>query len=269
MTLDEAQAEAPRVEISSRPRAGFWRRVLALLADMAIVLIPLQLIVAILFSATNGAVQGAFGFATSACYVVEQIPDGLEPPPPEGFNQIVDCRSWVSILGLETARTLTVSRVTQEGTQTSAISLSYSLDAHGKPIKDAVDAGWLAEVALLAYLVLLEFRWGRTLGKRLTAIRTVDTASPDRIGLPFGKAFLRQVAMWIGVMPALALQFLWLGGVSTESELESIANNQLFWLGSIFGVVVALIWAVWIIVSLVRKVDPVYDRLAGTAVLRI
>jgi RDD family len=39
------------------PRAGYWRRFLALLIDYIIVLLPFQLIAALLFVATSGFIQ--------------------------------------------------------------------------------------------------------------------------------------------------------------------------------------------------------------------
>jgi uncharacterized RDD family membrane protein YckC len=265
MTSSDGLIEPPRIGMWWRMRAGFWRRVLALLVDAALVLIPLQVVVAILFTITNGAIQGNFGFTITTCSPVGDLPEGVQPPPPEGFNQIADCR--ISLIGFDTARSLTVTKVTQDGNTTRTVFQSYVLGADGKPREDFFDTTWLAILALFAYLVLLEFRSGKTVGKHIAGIRTIDTALPDRIGIPLGKAALRQLAMWVGFAPALAAQFLLLGSVATTSDLEAVMNGSYYVPLSILGAILALAWIVWIIVSLARKRDPVYDRLVGTAVV--
>ena len=56
-----------------RPRAGFWRRLLAFIIDMAVVLIPLQIVVTILFAQTNGAIQGSFGVLVNNLHAGENL----------------------------------------------------------------------------------------------------------------------------------------------------------------------------------------------------
>jgi hypothetical protein len=43
-------------DLSEPARAGFWRRAVAVFIDAAIILLPLQIVVAILFAQTNGLV---------------------------------------------------------------------------------------------------------------------------------------------------------------------------------------------------------------------
>ena len=63
------------------PRAGFWRRWLAALIDMIIVMLPFQALAAILFVMTAGGIQMASGFYSS-CAPVTTIPETLAPAPP-------------------------------------------------------------------------------------------------------------------------------------------------------------------------------------------
>ncbi|PSJ57199.1 RDD family protein [Kumtagia ephedrae] len=246
-------------------RAGFWRRVLALIIDMAVVLIPLQLVVAILYANTNGSIQGNFGLTVTSCWPLTEIPAGLEPAPPEGFNGAAECRS--SLLGFETGRALVVSKTTQNGSVTTSISQTYALDASGQPSGDVFDVTWIALLLLLAYLVVMETRFGRTVGKRVAAIRVVEAAYPDRSGIPAGKALLRQIAMWIGLAPGLIASIVMMSFFSA-AELEPFFQSPYFVPGLIIFFLIGLGWIVWIVVSLVRKRDPVYDRIAGTSVLR-
>ena len=78
MTIDAAEAGTP----PDLPRAGFWRRWLALLIDTIIVALPFQMLAAVLFAMTAGMVQMDSGLFSS-CEVGKIIPQGLDPPPPQ------------------------------------------------------------------------------------------------------------------------------------------------------------------------------------------
>jgi len=255
----------PQEGMWSRPRAGFWRRLGALLCDAALVLIPLQVVVAILFSQTNGWVQGSFGFKTTVCSPVGQLPDGLQPAPPDGFNSIQDCRT--SLFGLVNGRALIVAKTTVSGHAKTSFFRNYPLDAEGRPREGIFDVTWIAILSLLAYMVCMEWRSGETFGKRATGIRVVDAENPARIGIPFGRALLRQIAMYGGVLPFLVLEISVVILVSDAAQLEAIMTSAPYTLLMIVAGVVGLAWAIWILVSLARKRDPIYDRLAKTTVV--
>jgi uncharacterized RDD family membrane protein YckC len=246
-----------------RARAGFWRRFLALLIDMAVVLVPLQVLVAILFAQTNGTVQGSYGITYTRC-AEAVIPEGLvlQPPPPAGADSAMVCS--VYFLGFETARTLTVSKTTQDGNVTTSVFQAYSLSADGFPRDDVFQTDWLAVLLLLAYLVTLECRTGITVGKRILGIRVFDTDDLDRIGLPLRKAILRQLAMWLGSAPMLLVA---IAGALSSSE-AGFANPGLFLTGIGVTGIAGFAWLIWILVSVSNKRDPIYDRLVGTSVFR-
>jgi uncharacterized RDD family membrane protein YckC len=248
-----------------RPRAGFWRRLGAFLCDAALVLIPLQIVVAILFALTNGAIQGNFGFQTTLCSSLDKVPDGLQPALPEGFNSIQDCR--LSLFGLVTGRKLVVAKVTETGNSRTAIFRNYSLDANGSPKEGAFDVTWVAILTLLAYMVCMEWRSGETLGKRATGIRVVDVRNPAGTGIPFGRALVRQVATYAGLLPLVALEIGTVIFVSDVARLEALMTSQSYILLLVVAGLFGLAWMIWILVSLARKHDPIYDRLAKTAVV--
>jgi uncharacterized RDD family membrane protein YckC len=250
-----------------RPRAGFWRRFAALLIDMAVVLIPLQIVLVIVFAQTNGAVQGSFGITSTACAPVDTLPEGIDPIPPADFNTFVECRT--SLFGFDTQRVLTVSKVTQTENTSSSLFYSYDLGADGRPRSDVWDAGWVSMLLLLVYLVVMEFRTGATLGKRVLSIKVRDVANPLGVGVPFGKAAGRNLAMMIGAIPLVMLQIItWLrvagGGADPLETLLSSFNIAM----TIIGGLVILAWLIWIVISVARKRDPIYDWLAGTTVVR-
>lgn len=247
---------------SAPVRAGFWRRVGALLIDFIIILVPLQIVVAMLFAMSNGSVQGSFGIVSRTCQSVAQVPSGLEPSPPADANTFTECR--IGLFGLPTARSLAVGTVKQDGNTTTGSYITYSLDADGKPV-DAFNTDLIAILAVIAYLIAMERRSGATIGKRTLGIRTVPTGTPGQIGLSLRQAVTRQAAMWIGMVPALIFMFVVLFFI--EDPLAAMQTRG-YWTMFAFAAAVELAWLIWIIVSVSKKRDPIYDRIAGTSVLR-
>jgi hypothetical protein len=167
-------------------RAGFWRRYVAFLIDVFIVQLLAAILVGIpvgvLFAASNGAIQFGptertlggvsifeagwelkfAGINLIHCANVDlaQLPEGLDPAPPAQATFAVDCRNFAFGF-LETARGLTVGRISKEGTTTSTSARSYALGADGKPRK-AVSLDWLPPLLFFIYLVALQCRFGAT-----------------------------------------------------------------------------------------------------------
>lgn len=244
-------------------RAGFWRRFGALLLDAIIILIPLQIIVIILFAQTNGAVQGTFGFTTTSCYEVSALPEGfkLDPPPPADFNSFVDCHRGLP--GFDMSRWLLASKSTKDGAVTTTEFRAYGLGPDGVP-RSGFPADGPAILILLVYLVLMEYWHGATLGKRAVKIRAVDSNEIPRTGLPFRKALLRNLAMWIGSIPGIVIGVI---SIVRSMRPETSVSDLVPWL--VIGGIIQLAWILWIIISASQKNDPIYDRLVGTAVVRM
>jgi uncharacterized RDD family membrane protein YckC len=250
---------------SPGPRAGFWRRASAAFIDMLIVAVPIQILVVPLFLLTNGAVQFHGGITYKNCanpVQISELPPGLNPPPPENSNFAFICRT--SFFGWPTAQSLTVERRTKEGNVTKTIWRAYPLGADGKPRSAWSLDGW-ALVLLFAYLILSENRFGRTIGKKLIGIRVVDLLHPERTGVPLGKVIARHALIWAGIFPMLIAFFV--SYAANGGNIEAMARGNVFtWvtLAAIFFVG----WTLWIVVQVARKHDPVYDVVAGTAVLK-
>jgi len=255
-------APAPNIGATTElARAGFWRRLLSLIIDLVIVMLPFQILAAALFATTDGRIQMESGFF-SVCQNGRTIPQGLEPPPPHDSNFMRVCR--VSLFGATTGAVLTVGRVTKEGTTTTTVSQGYMLDINGKPIKGTSIDG-LVQLGLLAYLVGMIWKTGRTWGARAVGIRVVDRSDPQRRGVPLLKAVLRYIAMFLGAAPGLLLlAFQHATKGPTADELFTPSFFQV----SMVALLVGTVWMVVLIVQIARKTDPVYDRLAGTAVLK-
>jgi RDD family len=241
-------------------RAGFWRRWLATLIDWIVVLFPFQILAAILFGVTAGHVQMNSGFFR-ACEPAA-IPQALSPPPPHDSNFATLCH--VSFFGATTGVTLTVGRTAREGNTTTNVTQGYMADRDGKPINGtSIDA--IVELAFVVYLVGLVWKTGRSLGARVVKIRVVDTAQPGAPGVPLGKVIIRYLAMLIGAVPVLAVMGYRLATSGGSADAIFTAG---FFQWFIYAGAVAAIWCIVLIVQIARKKDPVYDRLAGTAVLR-
>ncbi|MBB6465373.1 putative RDD family membrane protein YckC [Aminobacter lissarensis] len=250
-------------DVESAPvRAGFWRRVGALVIDCLVVLVPLQIVVVVLFAMSNGSIQGSFGFVSRVCQTVAQAPSGLEPPPPADANTFTECE--IGFFGLPTARTLAIGTVKQEGNTTSGRFITYALDAQGNPV-NAFTTDWIAILAVAVYLIAMERRSGATIGKRTLGIRAVPTNTPGQIGLPLRQAVIRQAAKWIGMIPAM------LFAVVVFFVLEdpfAAMETQGYWTMFAIAAAIQIAWLLWIIISVSTKRDPIYDRIAGTSVLR-
>jgi uncharacterized RDD family membrane protein YckC len=62
-------------------------------------------------------------------------------------------------------------------------------------------------VAAVGYRVLLDGRWGRTVGRRALGIAVLDATEPRPIGV--GRALVRELAKILSAVP-LGLGFLWM-----------------------------------------------------------
>lgn len=259
MSSDSTVVDAP----PPLPRAGFWRRFLSFLIDAIIVALPFQVLAVVLFAATAGNIQMHSGLISTNCLNGKEIPQALDPPPPHDSNSIRVCRT--SFFGAPTAATLTVGRVTQEGNTTTSVNQTYMLNKDGVPINGhSID--WIVQLALLTYLVAMVWKTGRTLGARVVGVKVVDAALPGSRGVPLGKAILRYLAIFIGAVPAFSL--FGYGRAVGGSSADAIFTADFFkWFA--IAALIGAAWTLLLIVQIARKTDPVYDRLAGTAVLKV
>jgi hypothetical protein len=193
---------------------------------------------------------------------VDKLPTNLNPPPPAGANLAFICRS--SFFVWETARWLTVARMTPEGVMTNTISRSYPLDRLNKPIH-AYNIQWVAYLLLFIYLVALEHRLGATVGKELLGLRVTDARDMDQRGIPLGKAIARNLLLWIGLYPMILVLLAAL--LRTGGNVDSLTSGGFFLWFMASGLLGIAIF-VWIVVAVACKRDPVYDALSRTAVVR-
>jgi uncharacterized RDD family membrane protein YckC len=261
--IDQMDTDGTDLEgIKNLPRAGFWRRWLGTLIDWIVVAVPFQVLAVILFAMTSGMVQMHGGLFFNACDVAKTIPQSLDPPPPHDSNFARICR--ISLFGAPTGITLTVGRMTRDGLTTKTVTQSYMLDRNGNPIK-GISLDWIALLTFLAYLVGMIWKRGRTIGGQVVGVKVVDTAEPDRSWVAMHKAIVRYLAIAIGFVPGLAL-LIYQRSITSGNADDMFTEGFFRWL--IVAGLLGLVWSVLLIIQIARKGDPVYDRLAGTAVVR-
>lgn len=76
--------------------------------------------------------------------------------------------------------------------------------------------------------------------------------------------------MMIGIVPAFVVMYWWQGKLFAEGaaqEFSTLLSPSYIASTAITGMI-QLAWLIWIIVSVSNKRDPIYDRIAGTSVLR-
>jgi hypothetical protein len=253
----------PALDVTTEPRrGGFWRRWLSGIIDIVIVMLPFSALAAILFSMTAGMVQMDNGLFNT-CTTYTDVPKvALDPPPPHDANFSRICHFW--FFTAKTGSVLIVGRTTKDGNMTTTVNQSYMLDASDKPIR-GYSIDWIVWLALLAYLIIMTCKLGRSLGDRVVNLRVIDTANPAASGVPLAKAFLRYPAMAIGFVPVFAL-LIWRSIASGGSADAAFTADAFKWLTA--ALLLGGVWSIVLIVQVARKRDPYYDRLAGTAVIR-
>lgn len=134
---------------------------------------------------------------------------------------------------------------------------------------------WLGlsfNIAIFVYLVVMEAWRGATIGKGLTGIRTVALSNPERRGLPFAKALLREFIKVAGFIPTLIIIPIIFGeiiGIAEAMQPLTGSNFDAWFIPlQLVAQFLPLGWLAWIGVSLANNRDPIYDRMAGTTVVR-
>lgn len=243
-------------------RAGYWRRLLSLTTDAIVVFLPFQILAAVLFALTAGSIQFADGLTFTACKEATQLPTNLSPAPPANANSASECR--IFFFGAETARRLTVRRMTKEGNTTYIVAQQYMLDKNSNQV-NGYSLEWIAILTLIGYLILAKSLKGKTLGDRATKIAVVNTGDNFGSPVPLKKLVVRYLILAAPIAPVVLVQGYFLG-TSGNSANQLATSGFLTWF--LIAAAPAFVLYFICVVQIARKRDPLYDRIAKTAVIR-
>jgi uncharacterized RDD family membrane protein YckC len=211
----------------------------------------------LLYRGTGGLLQSPSLYRF--CQQIKELPPGVTPPHPVDTNSILDCRS--SFFDLDSGHTVGAAHIVVNEFETSTTFEGeytiYMLDPNNKQT-NGYDITPIILLLIVIYLIILQNRFGATLGMRVFRINTIGKNDDDAIGVPLKGAVIRTLAPWLGFLPLIACVF----------AVTSVGFTHLLWLNLIACGVFAFLWGMWILVAMVRKRDPPYDLMAGTAVVR-
>ncbi|QKD01325.1 RDD family protein [Mesorhizobium loti] len=254
-----------RIEVATAmawPRqGGLWRRCFASVIDYLVVLIPLYFLVAGLFMLTDGGVKGHFGLFLTVCRP-GKVHGSLSP---ERYDWQV-CRS--SLLGFPVADWAVGTAKASQFAKPETVSID--LNSKGNFRTAALDLGFLDLPALAIYLLVMEMTLGQSVGKRALVLVVYDEHNWQRRGLPLQKAFRRQLIKFLGAFP-LVLTGTW-SAFQTWGSFPGPAPSYPWWefvpalAAAGFALGLALIWPLWIGISIALGHEPIHDRIAGTTV---
>jgi uncharacterized RDD family membrane protein YckC len=231
---------------------------MALFIDGCLITLILGVVGFALFGPTDGRVRvDNMLVGSQTCY--EQNLQALQEfnlPLPADFQVTQVARCTKSILGHVHDRVLILAEITRSGAVTQTRQLTFPLDAEGRPVQVFyLDNLWFLIFA--AYVLFMEWRAGRTLGKDLMNIRVQSVTGAPPSFVQVVKRFL------IRFFPMLVegLVFISLFGVTLTTA------PGFFWLVWLVSLLSFAAIAVNVIVAVRRNTLPWHDRLAGTEVV--
>jgi uncharacterized RDD family membrane protein YckC len=239
-------------------RAGLWPRAIALIIDGCLITLVLGLLGLVLFVPTGGRIRVAdtlVGSRTCTTPNLEVLQD-LNIPLPPNFQVTHLVRCTKPLLGYVHDRVLVVAEITRSGATTTIRELTFPLDAEGLPTRPFyLDSLWFLIFA--AYVLLLEWRTGRTLGKDLMDVRVQSLAGGPPTLVQVVKRFLVRFfplilasslpfAQRFGVLNLGGSGFPWVLWWLLMSPFLAIQGN--------------------FIIAVRRRSLPWHDRFAGTEV---
>jgi uncharacterized RDD family membrane protein YckC len=240
-------------------RGRFWRRMFAFIIDAVAIGAVLAAFGISLFGPTEGRIRVTNVLVNvRSCHSLNALPAGLSLPKDFKVTQAARCTS--QFLGWVHDRVMVVSEVTRSGAVSYTRSVTFAVDADGRPMR-AFYLDYLVVFLLAGYLLLLEWRFGTTLGKNLLDVRVHSLGGGPLTLLQAAKRmFVRLLPAWI--LTAALLPVIWLDA----GMLFSLMNYLLVVYA--VGAALGLVLLVNFILTVRRGNLPWHDRWAGTEVVR-
>ena len=164
-------------------------------------------------------------------------------------------------LGLESGRFISVAVEAQQGETLMRAAVLQPVDREGEPVRP-ISLGFAYPLAFIAWMALCEGRLRGTPGKAALGLRIVG-ASGGRLGLPRALSRNLIIYAWL-VAAALLMAVLPQLGRLAPSLL---AHARTVWIGEL--AVVGVLALASLVLLLIGRPDPVYDRWTGARVVRV
>jgi hypothetical protein len=240
-------------------QAGLWRRACALLLDLAAVHAALALAGVLLFQATDGFVRvGKLPFVESA--VCRSLTNTFRSDARSDTVSTTTCES--DVFGFVHDRRTELSDERRTGAVTVTRSHSYPVDADGRATR-AFYLDHLVGFLLAAYLLVAEWRFGTTLGKRaLDMCVQMRDGGPPRL-VNAGKRLLR-------LMPLLPLAPIGSMAMTIDPAGELALSSGYEIVVMVLYLVSAALWLAVganFVMAEANGALPWHDRWAGTDVV--
>lgn len=248
-------------------RAGSWDRAVAIAVDLLLI----NLLIAVIGLALTGVTGGKVRVANTVLNVVdctssEPVPSGLELP--DGFEAGDAHRCTRSVVGIVHDWKLVVSEKATVGEDPKdRRQITLSADRMGRPVQ-AFYLDDLILVVLAAYLLVLEWLFGATLGKYIVGIRVQSLGGAPLDIIQAGKRMLIRLIVLLSGSPT---------GSTIESSAEThrisltlVTSHSIgdfgLWSDGLKFLVIA--YFISFIVATSRRFLPLHDRWAGTEAVR-
>lgn len=242
-----------------RVRAGLWPRAIALLIDKCLVTLVLGVLGLTLFVPTGGKIRVANMLVGSRTCTAQnpQVLQDLNIALPADFQVTHLVRCTKTLLGYVHDRMLIVAEMTQSGAATVTRELTLPLDTEGLLTRPFyLDSLWFLVFA--AYIVLLEWRAGRTLGKDLMDVRVQSAAG----GLPTLVQAVKRFL--VRFCPAILLGSL---ALMPMAGLTPTTAPAVFWIVLLASLLSFLAILGNFVIEVRRGELPWHDLLADTGVV--
>jgi uncharacterized RDD family membrane protein YckC len=240
---------------NKRSRGGFWRRVWAITIDCVLVSSALSLAGLALVIPTDGRIRTSnVPISSTACDNPNVNRAEFNLPADFRIDRVERCTQ--SVFGFAFDRQMTFTESTRSGSVTYTRSVSFPTDANARSIS-ALYIDYVLPILLAAYLIVLEWRFGTTVGKRMLGLR-VRSAGGGKVRL--SQAVRRSVVRVLPILPFYLLIF----------AAFVFPSTQIFsWLLIVGGITLVLSAALAVnFIVRVRKADvPWHDEWAGTEVI--
>lgn len=239
-------------------RARFWRRVFALVIDACAVGAVIAAIGIPLFSLTDGRIRVSSMLVDYSTCSTAAVPEGLDLLVDFKVTHVRRCTR--SFFGIVHDRTLTVSQVTRSGSVTYTRSITFSADADWRPTQ-AFYLDYLSIFILVIYRIVLEWRFGATLGKDTLYMRVQPVGGGAMTAAAAVKrtlmCFIPVYPFMLAAVPLMAL-----------SPTNIVAPLNYFYVFLFVGVALTVVFGLNFILAVRRANLPWHDRWAGTEVIR-